>query len=101
MAQQKTKEISIRKVLGDSVFNLIGLLSKDFLILVGIGLLIGIPVSYYLLTDWLSQFAFKIQLQWWMFAIPVLAAIIIASSTVIIQAVRAAILNPIQSLKEE
>ncbi len=100
-AEQKTKEIGIRKILGASIPNLIGLLSKEFLLLVGIGLLVGTPVSYYLLNDWLAKFAYKIDLTWWMFAIPVIAAILIAGLTVSIQAIRAAFINPIQSLKSE
>ena len=101
LAEQKTKEIGIRKVLGASITNLIGLLSKDFLMLVGLGLVIGIPVSYYVLSGWLSNFAYKIDLSWWMFMIPVLAAIVIAGLTVGAQAIRAAITNPIQSLRSE
>ena len=101
LAEQKTKEIGIRKVLGASIPNLIGLLSKDFLLLVGIGLLIGIPVSWYLLHTWLTNFAYTIDLQWWMFAIPVVATILIATLTVGIQAIRAAINNPVQALKSE
>lgn len=101
LAEQKTKEIGIRKVLGASITNLIGLLSKDFLVLVGFGLAIGIPVSYYLLNGWLSNFAYKIDLAWWMFIIPVVAAILIAGLTIGAQAIRAAITNPIQSLRSE
>ena len=101
LAEQKTKEIGIRKVLGASITNLIGLLSKEFLLLVGLGLAIGIPVSYYVLNGWLSNFAYKIDLTWWMFLIPVIAAILIAGLTVGAQAVRAAIINPIQSLRSE
>ncbi len=101
LAEQKTKEIGIRKVLGASILNLMGLLSKDFLVLVGMGLLIGIPVSWYLLNSWLTNFAYTIDLQWWMFAIPVVAAILIAGLTVCIQAIRAAITNPVQALRSE
>lgn len=100
-AEQKTKEIGIRKVLGASIPNLIGLLSKEFLLLVGIGLIIGIPVSYYLLNGWLEKFAYKVDLTWWMFAIPVVSAILIAGLTVSIQAIRAAFINPVQSLRSE
>lgn len=101
LAEQKTKEIGIRKVLGASIPNLIGLLSKEFLLLVGIGLFIGIPVSYYLLNDWLDKFAYKVELTWWMFAIPVISAILIVGLTVSIQAIRAAFINPVQSLRSE
>ncbi len=101
LAEQKSKEIGIRKVLGASIGNLIGLLSKDFLLLVGAGLLIGIPVSWYLLNGWLTNFAYTIELKWWMFAIPVVIAIIIAGLTIGIQAVRAALNNPIDALTSE
>ena len=101
LAEQKTKEIGIRKVLGASLGNLIGLLSKDFLVLVGMGLVIGIPISWYLLTRWLTNFAYTIELSWWMFALPVLLAILIAGITIGIQATRAALNNPVDALARE
>ncbi len=101
LAEQKTKEIGIRKVLGASMGNLISLLSKDFLLLVGIGLVIGVPISWYLLNDWLTNFAYTIELKWWMFALPVLLAILIAGITIGIQAIRAALNNPIDALTSE
>lgn len=101
LAEQKTKEIGIRKVLGASIGNLIGILSKDFLMLVGIGLIIGVPISWYLLNSWLTNFAYTIELKWWMFALPVLLAILIAGITIGIQAVRAALNNPIDALITE
>ena len=100
-AEQKTKEIGIRKVLGASVFNVMSLLSKEFLLLVGLGLLIGLPVSYYFLNGWLGNFEYKVDLQWWMFALPVLAAILVAGLTVGVQAFRAALMNPVRSLRNE
>jgi len=101
LAEQKTKEIGIRKVLGASFGHLIGLLSKDFLFLVGVGLLIGIPISWYLLTGWLTNFAYTIELKWWMFALPVLLAIFTAAITIGIQATRAALNNPIDALTSD
>ena len=101
LAEQKTKEIGIRKVLGASIGNLIGLLSREFLLLVGIGLIIGIPISWYLLNGWLTNFAYAIELKWWMFALPVLLAILIAGITIGIQATRAALNNPIDALTRE
>ncbi|MEL6865120.1 MAG: ABC transporter permease [Bacteroidota bacterium] len=101
LAEQKTKEIGIRKVLGASVGNLIALLSKDFLLLVGMGLIIGIPISWYLLNGWLTNFAYTIALKWWMFALPAFLAILIAGITIGIQAVRAALNNPIDALTSE
>ncbi|MEM8908419.1 MAG: ABC transporter permease, partial [Bacteroidota bacterium] len=101
MAEQKTKEIGIRKVLGASLMHLITLLSKEFLFLVGLGIAIGFPISWYLLSDWLSRFAYKIHLEWWMFAGPISLAILIAGFTVGLQALRAALANPIQALRNE
>ncbi|MEM9819472.1 MAG: ABC transporter permease [Bacteroidota bacterium] len=101
LAEQKTKEIGIRKVLGASTSHLIGLLSKDFLLLVGMGLIIGIPVAWYLLDDWLTNFAYAIELKWWMFALPVLLAIFIAGITIGVQAARAVLNNPIEALTSE
>ena len=99
LAEQKVKEIGIRKVLGASMGHLIGLLSKDFLMLIGAGLIIGIPISWYLLNGWLTNFAYAIELKWWMFALPVLLAILTAGFTISIQATRAALNNPIDALK--
>jgi ABC-type antimicrobial peptide transport system permease subunit len=87
--------------LGASIPNLIFFLSKEFMITVGIGLFIGIPISYYLLQSWLEKFAYKVDLTWWMFAIPALLAIFIAGLTISTQAIRAAVINPIQSLRSE
>ncbi|MFT6809096.1 MAG: putative ABC transport system permease protein [Saprospiraceae bacterium] len=100
-AEQKSKEISIRKVLGASIYNLVGFLSKEFLILVSLGLLIGIPISWFILSDWLTTFQYTIELQVWMFALPAFLAIVIAGMTVGYQTVKAAIANPIQSLRNE
>jgi len=100
-AEQKIKEIGIRKVLGASVVNLIGLLSKEFLLLVGMGLMIGIPISWYLLGSWLGNFEYRIELQIWMFIVPVALAIIIAGLTVGAQAFRAALADPVDSLRVE
>ncbi|MEL7534335.1 MAG: FtsX-like permease family protein [Bacteroidota bacterium] len=101
LAEQKVKEVSIRKVLGASMGDLVGLLSKDFLIMVGIGLLLGIPISWYLLNAWLTNFAYAIELKWWMFALPVFMAILIAGITITAQATRAVIKSPIEALRSE
>ena len=101
LAEQKVKEIGIRKILGASMGNLISLLSKDFLKLIGIGLLIGIPISWYLLNAWLTNFAYAIELRWWMFALPVLLATLIAGITIGIQGFRAALNNPVDALRSE
>ncbi len=100
-ALKRTKEIGVRKVLGSSVQNICFLLSKDLLKPVLIGTLIAIPVSYYAMNKWLEGFAYRISFQWWMFAIAILAALTIALLTVGVQAIKAALANPIKSLRTE
>lgn len=101
MTQQRTKEIGIRKVLGASATNIVTLLSKDFLKLVGIALFIAIPVAWYWMNGWLNGFAYSIRPSWWMFALAGGIAILIAFLTVSYQSVRAAFANPIKALKDE
>ncbi|MEZ5039420.1 MAG: FtsX-like permease family protein [Saprospiraceae bacterium] len=101
LVEQKTKEIGVRKVMGASMQHIIGLLSRDFLLLVGIGLLMGIPISWYLLHTWLGKFAYGVDLEWWMFAIPVFIAIGIAFLTVGFQSLKAATANPVEALRAE
>ncbi|MBD2699239.1 ABC transporter permease [Spirosoma sp. BT702] len=101
MAEQRTKEIGIRKVLGASIPNLIGLLSKDFLKLVLIAILIATPIAWYMMNQWLADFAYKIEIEWWMFALAGLLAIGIALATVSFQSIKAALMNPIKSLRSE
>ncbi|MEM9887912.1 MAG: ABC transporter permease [Bacteroidota bacterium] len=101
MAQQRMKEIGIRKVLGASVTGIVALLSKDFIKLVGIAFLIATPIAWYLMNDWLQDFAYSIDIQWWVFALAGLAAIGIALLTVSVQSVRAALANPVKSLRNE
>jgi putative ABC transport system permease protein len=100
-AQQRTKEIGIRKVLGASVAGITGLLAKDFLKLVVIAILIASPVAYYCMNQWLSDFAYRIDMQWWMFVTAGGAAVLIAFLTVGFQSVRAALANPVKSLRSE
>jgi ABC-type antimicrobial peptide transport system permease subunit len=100
-ASMRVKEIGIRKVLGSSVAGIVGLLSFDFLKLVMIALLIAIPVGYYLMQEWLQSFVYKIDLGWWTFVMTGLITIVIAFLTVSYQSLRAAVTNPIESLKSE
>ena len=100
-AQQRTKEIGIRKVLGASVIGITQLLSRDFLKLVFIGLIIAIPAAWWAMTNWLERFAYRIDIQWWIFAIAGLSAILIALFTVSWQAIRAAMANPVNALRDE
>ena len=101
MAEQRVKEIGVRKVLGASVFNLWRLLTKDFVVLVGISLLIATPVSYYLMYNWLQHYTYRSTLTWWIFGVTGLAAILITLLTVSYQSVKAALANPVKSLKTE
>lgn len=101
LAEQKTKEIGIRKVIGATTQHIVGLLSKDFLILVGTGLLMGVPIAWYLLQNWLTKFEYGINLQWWMFALPVVASILIAVLTVGIQSLKASWSDPVKALRSE
>lgn len=101
MAEQRTKEIGVRKVLGASVFSLIGLLSKDFLQLVLIAILIASPVAWWAMSRWLQDFAYKIDIEWWVFALAGTLAIGIALLTVSFQSIKAALMNPVKSLRTE
>lgn len=101
MAEQRTKEIGIRKVLGASVSSVVGLLSKEFLKLVLIALAIATPLAWFLMQQWLSGFAYRIELEWWTFALAGVAAILIAFLTVGYQSVKAAVADPVKSLKRE
>jgi putative ABC transport system permease protein len=101
-AEQRKKEIGIRKVLGSSVSGIVSLLSKDFLVLVGISFIIATPIAAYAMSHWFLQgFAYKIPLSWWMFALAGVLAVFIAIITVSSQAIRAALMNPVKSLKTE
>lgn len=101
MAEQRIKEIGVRKVLGASVFNLWRLLSKDFVVLVAISLLIAMPVAYYFMHHWLLNYQYRTGIAWWIFVITGLAALLITLATVSYQSIKAAFANPINSLRSE
>jgi putative ABC transport system permease protein len=100
-AEQRSKEIGVRKVLGASVAGVVRLLSIAFLKLVGIALLISVPVSWWAMNKWLAGFAYRVSISWWMFALAGAVAMCMALFTVSFQAVRAAVANPVRSLKAE
>jgi putative ABC transport system permease protein len=98
---QRTKEIGIRKIIGASVSNIVFLLSRDFLALVGLSFLIAAPLSWYFINGWLKGFAYRIDIYWWIFVVAGLTALFIALFTVSFQAIRAALTNPVISLRAE
>ena len=99
--QQRTREISVRKVLGATVGNIVAMLSKDFLKLVLVAALIAFPIAWWGMHKWLQNFEYKINIGWWVFAIAALAATLVALFTISFQAIRAAIANPVKSLRTE
>ncbi len=100
-AERRTKEIGIRKVLGASVTGLAGLLSTEFVKLVGLSALMAFPLAWYAMNAWLQNYAYRITINWWVFAAAGAAAMLIAVITISFQAIKAALMNPVRSLKTE
>ncbi|WP_026969189.1 ABC transporter permease [Algoriphagus terrigena] len=100
-AIQRTKEIGIRKVLGASLFGLLRLISKDFIVLVGIAILLSLPLSIWIMNSWLQDFASRISLSWWIFAVPSVMVVVITILTVSIHTIKVAMINPVSSLNYE
>jgi putative ABC transport system permease protein len=100
-AFQRTKEIGIRKVLGASVPGIVRLLSKEYFGLVMVAIVVAAPIAWWAMTEWLQGFAYRIQLQWWMFLLAGVAGIAIALATVSMQAIKAALANPVNALRNE
>jgi len=101
MAEQRNKEIGIRKVLGASVSGITAMLSKDFVKLVLIAFVIASPIAWWVMSKWLQDFAYQITIGWWMFAIAGFIAVLIALITISFQSVKAALVNPVKSLRSE
>ena len=100
-AEQRTKEIGIRKVLGADVSNIVAMISKDFLKLVLIASVIAFPIAWWAMHKWLQDFAYRVNISWWVFAFAAATAIIIALLTISFQAIKAAVANPVKSLRTE
>ncbi len=100
-AEQRVKEIGVRKVLGASVSGIVGLLSKDFLKLVFVAIVIASPLAWYIMNKWLQDFAYRVDISWWVFVVAGIGAVLIAFITIGFQAIRAATVNPVKSLRTE
>ncbi|RIV21335.1 ABC transporter permease [Fibrisoma montanum] len=101
ISTQRTKEIGVRKILGASVASIVALLSKDFLKLVLVAIIIASPIAWYGMHQWLQGFAYKIDIEWWMFALAGVLATVVTILTVCFQAIKAALMNPVKSLRNE
>jgi ABC-type antimicrobial peptide transport system permease subunit len=101
VAEQRMREIGVRKVLGATIYTLWSLQSRQFLLLVGLSCLVAIPIAWVVLRGWLQQFAYRAAISWWIFAVAAAGALVITVVTVSWQAVRAARMNPVKSLRSE
>jgi len=101
VAEQRKKEIGVRKVLGASVFSVWNLISKDFVVLVIVAFVMAVPLSYYFMHNWLQNYSYRTQLSWWIFIAAGIGSIVITLVTVSFQAIKAAVANPVKSLRTE
>lgn len=100
-AERRSKEIGIRKVLGASIGSIVGLISRDFLKLIMVALIIASPLAWLAMNNWLQEFAYRVNVGWWIFAAAGLIAILVAFASIGFRAVRAAVTNPVKSLRTE
>jgi len=101
MAENRIKEIGVRKVLGASVMSITTLLSKDFLKLIIISIIIATPIAWWAMHSWLNNYTYKVDIEWWVFVAAGLLSVTIALATVSFQAIKAATANPVKSLRSE
>jgi putative ABC transport system permease protein len=101
IAEQRTKEIGVRKVLGATIMNVWAMLSKEFVILICIAFLIAAPLSYYFLNGWLEKYTYRTEISWWIFIATGFGSLLITLLTVSFQAIKAGLMNPIKSLRTE
>jgi putative ABC transport system permease protein len=101
MAENRVKDIGVRKVLGASVLNITTLLSRDFLALVFVSILLATPIAWWAMHTWLQDFNYRISIQWWVFILAGTGAVLIALATVSYNSIRAAMSNPVKSLRSE
>ena len=101
MAVQRTKEVGVRKVLGATVGDILILFNKEFIFLILIAFVVSAPVAWYFMSDWLNQFAYRIDLTVWIFIVAILLSLVVAMVTVSFQSIKAALANPVDSLRNE
>jgi len=101
VAEQRTKEIGVRKVLGATVYNVWKMLSKDFVVLVVLSCVIAVPITHYFMTSWLEGYEYRVDLSWWVFALAIICSVLVTLLTVSFQAIKAAKANPVRSLRME
>jgi putative ABC transport system permease protein len=100
-AEQRTKEIGVRKVLGATVTSIVALLSRDFLKLVLIANVLALPLAWWIMNQWLQEFAYRINISWWVFVVATFSAVLIAVAAVSFHSIKAALMNPVRSLRGE